>query len=95
MSVTLINPFEVPEGKEEQFLKEWTEASDVLRQEPGFISTRLHKSLNPQAKFRFINVAQWESAQHFQAGMRKEAFQKVLQKMDYVAYPSLYEIVAE
>lgn len=57
MAVTLINPFEVSEGQEEQFLKEWTEAAEVLRQEPGFLSTRLHKSLNPQAKFRFINVA--------------------------------------
>lgn len=95
MAVTLINPFEVPEGQEEQFLKEWTEAAEVIRQEPGFLSTRLHKSLNPQTKFRFINVAQWESAQHFQAAMSKEAFQKLIQKMTYISYPALYEVIAE
>ncbi len=95
MSITLINPFEVPQGREEQFLKEWTEAAEVIRKEPGFLSSRLHKSLDPQAKFRFINVAQWESAQHFRAAMSKEAFQKLIQKMNYIAYPGLYEVIAE
>ena len=76
-TVTLINPFEVPAGEEEQFLKAWHEAAEILRQAPGFVSTRLHESLDPQAKFRFINVAQWESPQHFQASMRLEAFQQL------------------
>ncbi len=47
MSVTLINPFEVPSGKEEQFLREWTAAAELMRHEPGFLSSRLHQSLNP------------------------------------------------
>jgi heme-degrading monooxygenase HmoA len=59
--VILINPFEVPAGKEEQFLKAWNEAAELLRHVPGFRSTRLHESLDPQAKFRFVNVAEWES----------------------------------
>ena len=95
MSVTLINPFEVPSGKEEQFLREWTAAAELMRHEPGFLSSRLHQSLNPQAKFRFVNVAQWESAQHFQTAMSKETFQKAIGQMNYVAYPALYEIIAE
>src|SRR5260370_40030815 len=66
-----------------------------MRHEPGFLSSRLHQSLNPQAKFRFVNVAQWESAQHFQTAMSKEAFQKGIGQMNYVAYPALYEIIAE
>ena len=95
MSVTLINSFEVPPGKEEQFLKEWTAAADSIRREPGFLSTRMHQSLNPQAKFRFVNVAQWESAQHFQTAMSTEAFQQAIRQMDYVAFPALYEVIAE
>ncbi len=95
MAVTLINSFEVPAGKEEQFQKEWMAAADLMRREPGFLSSRLHQSLSPQAKFRFVNVAQWESAQHFQAAMSKETFQKAIQQMNYVAYPALYEVVAE
>ncbi|HYT46687.1 MAG TPA: antibiotic biosynthesis monooxygenase family protein [Methylomirabilota bacterium] len=57
--VILINPFEVPAGEEERFLKAWHEADEHLRRAPGFLSTQLHESLDPQAKFRFINVAQW------------------------------------
>lgn len=94
-TVILINPFEVPAGEEEQFLKSWNEAADLLRHAPGFLSTRLHESLDPQAKFRFINVAQWESPQHFQAAIRSEAFQQIARKMPFAAYPALYRVIAE
>ena len=94
-TVILINPFEVPAGEEEQFLKAWNEAGELLRHAPGFLSTQLHQSLDPQAKFRFINVAQWESPQHFQAAMSTEAFQQLRQKMPFTAYPALYRVIAE
>lgn len=94
-TVILINPFEVPEGKEEEFLKAWQEAAEHLRHEPGFLSTRLHESLDPKAKFRFVNVAEWESPQHFQAAIRSEAFQQISRKMAFAASPALYRVVAE
>ena len=94
-TVILINAFEVPAGEEEQFLKAWNEAAELLRHAPGFLSTRLHESLDPQAKFRFVNVAQWESPQHFQAAIRSEAFQQIAQKMPFTAYPALYRVIAE
>lgn len=94
-TVTLINPFEVTEGQEEQFLEAWREAAAYLRQAPGFVSTRLHQSLDPRAKFRFINVAEWESAQHFQAAVRAEAFQEIARKMPFAGNPALYRVVAQ
>jgi heme oxygenase (mycobilin-producing) len=93
--LVLINPFEVPQGQEETFLKGWHEAARVLRQAPGFLSTRLHESLDPQAKFRFVNVAEWESPQHFQAAMRSEAFQQISGKMPFTAFPALYRVIVE
>lgn len=57
-NVILINPFEVPEGKEEEFLAQWHEAAAVLRNATGYVSTRLHESLDPKATFRFVNVAE-------------------------------------
>jgi len=80
-TVVLINPFVVPAGQEEEFLKRWREATEHPRHAPGFVSTRLHKSLDSQAKFRFVNVAEWESPQHFQAAMRAEAFQEIARRM--------------
>ena len=94
-TVILINPFEVPAGREEEFLKAWQEAAEQLRHATGFVSTRLHESLDPQAKFRFVNVAEWESPQHFQAAMRSEAFQQIAQKMPFAGSPALYRVVVK
>jgi hypothetical protein len=38
MAVILINPFEVPEGKEEDALAFWEKATDFMRLQPGYIS---------------------------------------------------------
>ena len=78
MSVVLINPFEVPQGQEEAFLKGWHEAAKVLRQAPGFLSTRLHESLDPQ---------------DFQAAMSSEAFQQMRGKIPFTAHPALYRLI--
>jgi hypothetical protein len=43
--VVLINPFEVPEGKDEEFLAEWEAAKAFMERQPGYIVTRLHRSL--------------------------------------------------
>ncbi len=50
--VVLINVFEVPPGTEADFLSGWEAARDVVRRQPGFLSARLHESLDPAARFR-------------------------------------------
>jgi heme oxygenase (mycobilin-producing) len=94
MSVVLINPFEVPQGQEDAFLQGWRAAASHLRQAPGFISTRLHESLDPQARFRFVNVAEWESAQQFQAAMNDETFQRIRRQIAGVGDPTLYHVTS-
>lgn len=89
----LINPFEVPQGQEEQFREAWRAAAEYLRHAPGFLSTRLHESLDPAAKFRFVNIAEWETAQHFQAAVRSEAFQAIARKMPFPGNPALYRVL--
>lgn len=44
-SVILINKFNVKPNKVEQFLKGWAEDAIQFKQEPGFISTQLHRGL--------------------------------------------------
>jgi heme-degrading monooxygenase HmoA len=85
----------VPAGQEEEFFTRWREAAEELRHAPGFVSTRLHQSLDPQAKFRFVNVAEWESPQHFQAAVRTEAFQQIARKMAFASSPALYRLAVE
>ena len=93
MSVILINPFEVPEGTDdEQFLRGWQRAADYMRQQPGFRSSRLHRALAPDARFRFINVAEWASPQDFQAAVTSEEFRQMASATP-PNYPALYEVV--
>ena len=94
-NVILINPFEVPSGKEEECLKMWDEAAEFLKTQPGYINTKLHQSILPDSKFHFINVAEWETPESFFNAVQTEEFQKITQgTMEaYPHYPSLYTII--
>ena len=69
--VTLINAFEVPADKVDETVAFWERSRDFLQQQPGYISTRLHQAISPDAKFQLINVAEWESPAAFQEAIRK------------------------
>lgn len=94
-SVVLINPFDVAAGQEEEFLARWREAADYLRQQEGFVSTRLHASLDPGARFRFVNVAEWRSPAHFRRAVGTEAFAQIARSMPFTGFPGLYRVAAE
>jgi heme-degrading monooxygenase HmoA len=91
--VVLINPFEVPEGKDEEFLAEWEAARAFMERQPGYVSTRLHRSLDPHARFRFINVAEWETAEHFQAALNHPEFVKRREATPFAHFPAVYEVI--
>ncbi len=95
MSVILINPFDVPAGKDEEALAFWEKAADYMRTQPGFISTRLHKAIVPWARFRLINVAEWESSAHFEAAVNSAEFKTLTEPYmeEFPHYPGLYEVV--
>ena len=78
--VVLINPIQVAPEQEEAFLAAWKEARDHLSAQDGYLSTKLHKSLDPAATYRFINVAQGQSAQHWQAALESDAFRQIVQR---------------
>jgi heme-degrading monooxygenase HmoA len=93
MTVILINPFEVAEGTDDEaFLRGWERAADYMRQQPGFLSSRLHRALRPDARFRFINVAEWSSPQEFQAAVSSEQFREIAGGAS-PGSPALYEVV--
>ena len=61
--VVLINVFTVEEKNEPQFLKAWSADVAVMKRQPGFISTQLHKGVGDSRIF--VNYAMWESAEDF------------------------------
>ena len=70
MPVTLINPFVVPAAQEAGFVESWKRTAAVFAGKPGYMETRLHRSLDPGARFRFINVAHWTTAEAWSDAMR-------------------------
>lgn len=91
MTVVLINAFEVPEAKD-AFLTFWERAADLLRRQAGFVGTKLHRAISPEPHYRFVNVAEWESPQHFQDAIGSEDFRHL--SADAPPYnPALYEVV--
>lgn len=94
MSVILINAFEIAEEDEEACLAYWRAARDVMARQPGYIATRLHRALGP-ARFRFVNVAEFESAEHFRAATETAEFRAAVGPgMDrFPHFPGLFEVV--
>jgi heme oxygenase (mycobilin-producing) len=89
----LINPFEVPEDMDDdRFLEGWSRAADYMRSRPGFVGSELHRAVSPNARFRFVNVAEWASPQDFRAAVRSPEFQAMAAGSP-PGYPALYEVV--
>ena len=92
--LVLINAFEVADEADEEFVRDWKAARDYLKEQPGYVDTALHKAIAPGVDFRFVNVARWESAEHFQKAISSEEFQEISKALsDYSAHPGLYEVV--
>jgi heme-degrading monooxygenase HmoA len=94
--VTLINSFVVPPGRDDAFEALWTEASTYFRAQPGFVSLRFHRAVTPDAEYRYVNVASWETLGDFQAAHGTDEFRRVVGAAAWEEFPSspaLYEVV--
>ena len=94
-NITVINPFEVPAGREDEALSMWEAFAEYFRTQPGYVSTKLHKAINPDARFHLINIAEWETVEAFQAALNNPALMDVAKDLpgDIPHYPGLYEII--
>src|SRR5829696_7696111 len=89
---TLINVFEVAQGVDDEFVAEWKRARDFLLARKGYVDTALHRSLAPQAEFRFVNVARVDALERWLAIVSDSAFPRHLPA---TPNPALYEAVRE
>jgi heme-degrading monooxygenase HmoA len=96
--VLLFNCFDVDPGREDAFTELWTATSGYFRAQPGFMGLRLHRAVSPDARYRFINVATWASAQDFYAAHQGDEFFKAVSQPGWEEFPSspaLYEVVTQ
>lgn len=93
--VILINKFSVNPSEFDEFVVAWAKEAENFKEQPGFISTQLHRGIGGSGIF--INYAVWESAAQF-----KNAVNKVMNPNDRmsryppstVASPHLFKKVA-
>jgi quinol monooxygenase YgiN len=92
--VILINKLTAEPGEVDQLLKAWAVDAAFMRQQPGFISTQLHRGIGGSCVF--INYAVWESVEDFKRAFSNPEFQSKLK--DYPvsaeASPHLFQKVA-
>jgi heme-degrading monooxygenase HmoA len=89
----LINCFEVPADRAEEFLDLWGQANDLLRDAGGYRSTRLHQALAPDARYSFVNVAELDSVETWRSVITGPQFQALSERMaDFHPTPGLYRI---
>jgi len=94
--VVAINVYSVPKGKEEEFLKWWHEMKETLTGVPGFTSGRLHRSLQEDARFNFINVAEWANSNYSQAYENSmPSMTSQLAQLGVETTPALFAIVSQ
>ena len=71
--VVLINTFAVPPEDADRLLQVWAEDAAFMKQQPGFISTQLHRGI--AGSTTFVNIAVWESATALRAAFTSPEFQ--------------------
>jgi heme-degrading monooxygenase HmoA len=79
--VVLVNVFTLDKGDEQAFLEIWRHDAWFMKQQPGFISTQLHRAVGESPTY--LNYAVWESTAHFRTAFTHPEFLKKLS-----AYPS-------
>ncbi|WP_432193073.1 antibiotic biosynthesis monooxygenase [Streptomyces sp. bgisy027] len=94
--VTMINAFELPTGRVEEFLGAWRPRAQRAGESPGFVDFRMHQALG-DASLPLVNVAHYASVEAWKALQADPEFQarKAVNPPYATANPGLFEVVAE
>jgi len=80
--VVLVNVFTLDKADEPALLRAWEHDAQFMKQQPGFISTQVHRAIGESATY--LNYAVWESTAAFRAAFSNPEF----------ATPHLFQKVA-
>ena len=92
--VVLVNLFTLDKADEAALLEAWQADAAFMKQQPGFISTQLHRATGESATY--LNYAVWESTAHFRAAFSHPQFRSGMAAYpsSTVASPHLFQKVA-
>jgi heme-degrading monooxygenase HmoA len=92
--VVLVNVFRLDKADEETFLQAWQDDAAIMKRQPGFISTQLHRAIGESPTY--LNYAIWESTAAFRRAFMHPDFRASLSAYpsSAVASPHLFQKVA-
>ena len=92
--VVLINKFSVDPAEADALLTAWASDAAIMKRQPGFIATQLHRGI--EGSSTFLNYAVWESVAAFRRAFQQPEFQAGLAQypQSTVAEPHLFQKVA-
>ncbi len=93
-AVVLVNLFTVDKADEPALLAAWTHDAEFMKQQPGFISTQLHRAIGGSCAY--LNYAVWETTAAFRAAFSHPEFLSRLSAYpsSAVAAPHLFQKIA-
>jgi heme-degrading monooxygenase HmoA len=93
-AVVLVNVFTLDRAEEETFLRVWQDDARFMKQQPGFISTQLHRAIGDSPAY--LNYAIWETNADFRAAFTHPEFRARISAYppSAVASPHLFQKVA-
>lgn len=92
--VVLVNTFFVPREVTDEFLELWGQDARVMKAQPGFISTQMHRGT--AGSQLLVNIAVWESTEALAAAHANPEFRKASSRLPegVIAHPHVFEKIA-
>ena len=92
--VVLVNVFTLDKADEQSFLKVWQDDAAFMKQQPGFISTQLHRAIGESPTY--LNYAVWQTTADFRTAFTHPEFRSKISAYpsSAVASPHLFQKVA-
>lgn len=92
--VVLVNIVTLDKDDEQAFLQAWQADAVFMKEQPGFISTQLHRAIGESPCY--LNYAVWETTAHYRNAFTNPGFRAKLSAHppSVVATPHLFQKVA-
>ncbi len=71
--IATIVHFSLPKENMDAFLTQWRKIQEAMVRQPGFLDGILHRTLDDESPFQFVNVAHWETPEALRTALRTAA----------------------
>ena len=78
------------------FLARWQAVADYMVQQRGFISTKLHKSLDEEeGVYHYFNYVRWTSFEVFREATSTEKFKELIKDFPGEGKPRFFRVIVD